>query len=120
MMQDLGPILKEITDAIVEETGKQAGLMAELGAQIAELAKLSDEARKYLETMVIYARVEDEDEEGINIRTGWREDATDEQIHAAMVSLIEDITGNDRLRGLFNEAIRTFFGELDDTSGRPS
>lgn len=95
MTQDLGPYLEEVT------------------------ARL-EESNDFLKGIIVYARVRDEDDHGVFITTGWDNDATDDQLHAAMVSLIEDITGNDRLRGLFNEAIRTFFGELDDTSGRPS
>lgn len=120
MMQDLGPILKEITDEIVSETGVTAGHMATLAAKLAELAGQIDEIREYLEGMVIYARVDDEDEDGINIRTGWREDATDDQLHAAMVSIMADIIEDDRLTDLFTKATKTCMDELGDTSGRRS
>lgn len=95
MIQDLGPYLEEVTDRL-------------------------EETNDFLKGIIVYARVRDEDDLGVYVTTGWSDEATDDQLHAAMVSLIEDITGNDRLQGLFLEALQTHFGELDDTSGRRS
>lgn len=120
MMQDIGRILEGIADEIIEETEQRAGQMGEITAKIAELTGQIDKIREHLETFVFFARVTGEDDEGVFISTGWKHDATDDQLHAAMVSIIEDITGNDRLQGLFLEALQTHFGELDDTSGRRS